>query len=116
MNDDREHQELFKNIAQFVLDSRTLIDKGAMVEMAGLDKQVQGLCERVMELSDEDRIKYAGSLQWLLDELNTLGKELTVQREAIANEIRYLSSHKKANVAYKTADAKAELVDSKEGN
>ncbi len=116
MSDDREHQELFKNIAQFVLDSRTLVEKGAMVELASLDKQVAGLCERVMDLSDEDRVKYAGSLQWLLDELNTLGKDLAVQREALANEIRYLSSHKKASVAYKTADAKGELVDSREGN
>jgi hypothetical protein len=87
-----------------------------MVEMAGLDKQVQKLCAQVMELSEEDKIKYAGSLQWLLNELNVLGKELTIKREAIANEIRYLSSHKKASVAYKTADAKAELIDSKEGN
>jgi len=116
MNQEREHEELFKNIAQFVLDSKNLLDKNAMVEMAGLDNQVQNLCAQVLELSDADKVKYAGSLQWLLNELNTLGKELTIKREAIANEIRYLSSHKKASVAYKTADAKGELIDSKEGN
>lgn len=111
-----EQQELFKNIAQFVADSKVLIDKGAMVEMAGMDKQVQMLCEKVMELSGEDRIKYADSLKGLMNELSILGKDLTIQRESLANEIRYLSSHKKASVAYKTADAKASLVDENSGN
>ena len=111
-----EQQELFENIAQFVADSKVLIDKGAMVELAGMDKQVQILCERVLELSGEDRIKYADSLQGLMNELNILGKDLTQKREALANEIRYLSSHKKASVAYKTADAKGGLVDENSGN
>lgn len=111
-----DQQELFENIAKFVMSSRDMIDRGAMVELAGLDKQVQSLCEQVMQLSDADREKYAGSLQWLINELNTLGKDLSVQREALAHEIRYLSSHKKASVAYKTADSKASLADSKEGN
>ncbi len=104
-----KQQELFNNVAKFIADSKNLLEKGGAVELAGLDKQVHNLCNQILELSSEDRIKYADSLQILLNELNILGQDLTTQREALANEIRYLSSHKKASVAYKTADAKAIL-------
>jgi hypothetical protein len=106
-------QDLFENVAKFVQDSKTLIAKGAMVEMAGLDKQVHSLCEQILQLSQEDRLKYADMLQDLLTQLKILGEDLVRQREALAHEIRYLSSHKKASVAYKTADSKAELVSEK---
>ncbi len=105
---------LFDNIRKFIEDNRTLLDKGASVELAGLDKQVQNLCAGVMQLSDEEREKYADSLQLLLDELTKLGEDLTVQKEALAHEIRYLSSHKKASVAYQIADAKANPADIKD--
>lgn len=109
-------QDLFENVTKFVQDSKNLIAKGAMVEMAGLDKQVQILCEQILQLSQDDRLKYADLLQDLLTQLRVLGEDLVTQREALAHEIRYLSSHKKASVAYKTADAKAVLVDEKEEN
>ena len=102
-----EQQELFDDIKKFVDDSRVLLAKGVEVEMAGLDRKVQNLCNRVMQLSDDERAKYVDILQTLLGELNQLGHDLAVQREAVLHEIRYLSSHKKASVAYKVADAKA---------
>jgi hypothetical protein len=41
---------------------------------------------------------------------------LLIKKDALAHEIRYLSSHKKASVAYKTADAKGDLDDTTEDN
>ncbi len=98
-------KNLFTSIEKFVSDSRSLLSDGASVEMAGLDRQVQALCEQVLQLSGDDREKYADLLQSLLDELTALGGDLLKQRDALAHEIRYLSSHKKASVAYKTSDA-----------
>lgn len=98
-------QELFEDIKNFVTDSRSLLGGGAVVELAGLDKQVQKLCAQVLELSPETREKYADLLQELLNELTSLGGDLVTQRDALQHEIRYLSSHKKANIAYKTVDA-----------
>ncbi|MEK6745896.1 MAG: hypothetical protein AABY33_02545 [Pseudomonadota bacterium] len=109
-----EH-DLFEDVEKFVKDSRNLIANGSAVEMAGLDRQVQSLCSHILGLSQDDRIKYADLLQNLLAELQSLSIDLTTQREALAHEIRYLSSHKKANVAYKTADGKAVSLD-EEGN
>jgi|GEM_PF-1725646 len=98
-------KELFENIAKFMANNRSLLSKGAEVEIAGLDLQIQQLCAQVLELSAEESAKYADLLQTLFDDLTELGKDLEAGREALAHEIRYLSSHKKANVAYKTADA-----------
>lgn len=109
-------KDLFENVTKFVEDSKTLLASGAAVEMAGLDKQVQSLCTQILGLSQNDRLKYADSLQFLLNELKSLGEDLVTQRDALAHEIRYLSSHKKASVAYKTADAKAILSDNEDGN
>lgn len=104
------HQELFENIAKFISNSRNLLEQDAMVEMAGLDNQVQELCEKILNLSGEEQTKYADSLQHLLNELTLLGNDLTSKREEIASEMRDISNHKKANVAYKTADAKGSLT------
>ena len=98
-------EKLFKEIERFVADSRGLLGEGAVMELAGLDERVRLLCEQVLMLSGEERARYANLLDGLLNELKTLGEDLKTQQDAVANEIRYLSSHKKASVAYKTADA-----------
>lgn len=108
-------QNIFDNVSKFVEDSRNLIANGSSVEMAGIDRQVQSLCSHILELSLEEREKYADMLQKLLTELKALSEDLVTQRDAMVHEIRYLSSHKKANIAYKTADGKAPLPDD-EGN
>lgn len=104
-------QELFGDVAKFVKNSRALLSEGADLELGGLDIQVQNLCAMVLQLSPEERNKHAGLLQELLCELKILGDDLLIRKEALAHEIRYLSSHKKASVAYKTADAKAGIDD-----
>jgi len=111
-NSKPDTKELFENIKKFVDDSRNLLKQGANAEMAGMDKQVQELCAGVLQVSDDEREKYADLLQSLMDDLTALESDLVTKREALAHEIRYLSSHKKANVAYKTSDA----VDGKNKN
>lgn len=98
-------KELFDNIAKFVEDSRFLLKEGATAELAGMDKHVQKLCEAVLQVPASERDKYAELLQTLMDELVALEGELVTKRDALVHEISYLSSHKKANVAYKTVDA-----------
>jgi N-glycosylase/DNA lyase len=102
---DEEVQQLFADVARFVADSRVLLAEGAVMELAGLDERVRVLCEKAEKLSPEERTRYADMLTELLQSLTALGQDMRSQQDAIMHEIRYLSSHKKASVAYKTADA-----------
>ena len=96
---------LFEDITQFVSQSKALLEQGAMLELNDLDEHVRLLCEQVLALTQEDRLRYADKLQVLLQDLKNLGTELAEKRDAVVTEIRSISNHHKANVAYKMADA-----------
>jgi len=97
-------EALFEDILQFVAQSRELLKNGAMMDLAGLDSRVMLLCEETLLLSQEQRLHYAERLQQLLGELTSLGKEMTVQRNRIEEEMRSLPQHKKATTAYRVAE------------
>ena len=108
-------EELFAAIAQFIAESRVLLESDALIELAGLDVQVQTLCEAVLELSQDERVAYADRLQELLAGLHDLGEEMVARREGLAEEMRGVSKHKKANSAYRTVDASVEKKKEDEG-
>jgi len=95
---------LFKEIETFISDSRALLQSGAIVELSGLDERVRIMCEAVLELSQSDRLEHADRLQQLLWGLGDLGETMGHYRDAMAEEIRHLSHHQKANVAYRTTE------------
>ena len=98
-------EALFKEIEDFINDSRMLLYSGAVVELEGLDDRVQHMCETVLKLSQAERLAHADRLQQLLWSLTDLGEAMGHYRDAMAEEIRHLSSHKKANVAYRTSES-----------
>lgn len=100
----REPDALFNDIAQFIDRSSALLKEGALMELAGLDDQIRTLCEEVLSLSEEQRVQYADRLQTLLVGLQALGNDMVQMRDKMAQDIRGLSSHQKANVAYRTAE------------
>ena len=104
-----DSKNLLLDIQKFMDDSKSVLASGNNIDLAGLDNQIKNLCAMVDSLSSSEREKYEQPLNELLSQLTILGNDLTVQKEALEHEMRYLSSHKKANVAYKTADAKAPL-------
>lgn len=96
---------LFNKVSQFVTESRELVKSGAMMEIQGLEDRIESLCQMVLGLSQEDRLRYADKLQHLLTDIGKLGEEMMVLRDAIGNEIRSLNTMKKASVAYRVVDA-----------
>ena len=98
-------EALFDKIAAFIAESRELLEAGKMLELAGLDDHVHSLCEAVLQLSQDERLQYAGRLQHLLGELKTLGESMVEKRDAMAEEIRHMSHHKKASTAYRIVEA-----------
>ena len=98
-------EQLFSRIEEFVTQSRELVSHGAMLEIEGLEARIESLCEMVLGLSQEDRLRYADKLQVLLADIGKLGEEMMALRDAMGDEIRSLTSVKKASVAYRVADA-----------
>lgn len=98
-------EKLFDDIAQFIAESHALLDAGAMMELSGLDEQVRTLCDAVLTLSQDERVIYADRLQQLLGDLKALGDALVESRDKIAEELRGVADHKKANKAYRIVDA-----------
>ncbi len=98
-------EKIFQDVERFISDSRKLLKEGAVMELSGLDKEVQRLCDAAMALSEKERATYAGKLQKLLGDLTGLGQELTEYKDSMADEIRKLSTHRQASVAYRKTDA-----------
>ena len=97
-------EALFDDIHGFVSQSAALLQKGEFVDLSGLDAQVAQLCEAVLQLTQEQRITHAARMQQVLGELQALGNAMTAIRDSMSEEIRGLSHHKKASVAYRSAD------------
>lgn len=107
-------QILFDDIERFITESRALLKAGEMLEMQGLDEQVRTLCQTVLQLSQEERVAAADRMQHVLAELKALGESMTETRDNLAEEIRGLSTQKKAATAYKIADSRDDFGKRKE--
>jgi hypothetical protein len=77
-------EKLFNDIASFIDQSRSLLQQGALAELAGLDEQVRILCDAVLQLSQDERVRYADKLQELLGGLKSLGDEMVASRDKLA--------------------------------
>lgn len=97
-------EALFEEIDRFITDSRTLLAAGALIELEGLDERVRLLCANVLELSQDERLRHSDRLQQLLWNLGDLGETMAQYRDAMVDEVRHLSNHQKANVAYRTVE------------
>jgi len=107
-------EKLFDGIAQFVADSRMLLEQNRLLELRGLDDQVKLLCEAVLVLSQDERMRHAEQLQQLLADLQALGESLVARRDKLAEEMSQIANHKKANMAYRVVEASGHIDPDKE--
>lgn len=101
----REPQKLLEEIAVFIMESRKLLENGEIIQLAGMDRQIRALCDEVMSLNSEQRRQYAEPMKKLFDEVKQLGDTMESTRADLLKEIRGVSNHQKANVAYQTSDS-----------
>lgn len=101
----RAPDTLFADISQFIRQSNEMLEKGELVQLAGLDNRIEILCKEVLALSDDQRKEHAAKLQQLFDELKTLGESMAAVRDTLSGEMQGLAKHKKANTAYRVAEA-----------
>ena len=105
MNEQQSPEVLFDKVTQFVNESHALLAAGAFIELAGLDDHVRTLCEALIQLSQAERIQHAQRIQQLLLSISELEKSMMQCRDKMAVEMRGLSTHQKANVAYRTVES-----------
>lgn len=99
----KKAEKLFKEIEQFIADSQNLLEEDSILELSELDGKVKILCEEVLSLSQDERIKYSEELQKLFNDLTKLGESLTAHRDGLASSIVDMGEHKKAASAYHSA-------------
>ena len=98
-------EQLFDQVESFINESSELLEADKLIELGGLDHQVMSLCETILHLSQEERLKYNQRLQQLLGDLQKLGENLVKRRDIVAEEIRGLGQHKKATTAYRVTES-----------
>jgi hypothetical protein len=98
-------EALFDEISRYIDNSKVMLAAGEFVKLAGLEDHVRMLCEALITLSQEERLKHADRLQQLLWSLSELEETMMHYRDAMADEIRGLNTHQKANVAYRTTES-----------
>lgn len=107
-------ETLFDDVEDFIQEGRRMLQEGALMELGGLEERVRTLCESVMQMSQEQRAQYADRMSALLADLTTFGNQLVAQRDAISAEMRQVSQHKKAHVAYRTVHGDGGLKENEE--
>lgn len=95
-------------MGQLVHGQQTL-EKGFVIDLSGMEREVEELCKAVLALPVQERENYAAGLEKLYRSLADFGDDLTKARDEIRRQIQTISSHRKANVAYKTADSRDEF-------
>ncbi len=105
---DQKAEALFAEIAVYIKESHRLLEQGALLELNGMDEQVKVLCDEVMGLSDAQRVKYAERLQELFASLTMLEQVMRQARDAMSGDIRSISNHHHASVAYRKGETDKE--------
>ncbi len=101
---DAEIETLFSKISDYVVESRRLLEQGALLELKGLDDGVHLMCDALMKMSQDQRIRYAGKLQELQAEMQSLGDTIVAMRDSVGSELLATTPHKKASVAYRKGE------------
>jgi Na+/phosphate symporter len=97
-------ETLFSAISEYIANSNALLEKGALLELKGLDDSVQLMCDTLVAMSQDQRVQYADKLQQLQEDLNKLGQTIVTMRDKLGSEILGTGEHKRASVAYRKGE------------
>ena len=106
MGSDKKPELMLHDVIEQVAHGQQKLSEGFVIDLSGMEREVEELCKAVLELSVQERENYAAGLEQLYQSLSQFGDDLTRARDEIRKQIQTISSHRKANVAYKTADSR----------
>jgi hypothetical protein len=86
--------------AAVVASARRTLAGGDLVDLAGLDSEVDEICREINELAPEQGHSLRSALITLADGLDLLGQDLRATHEKVAAEIEDTSARQQAAKAY----------------
>ena len=86
--------------ATLVGTAKSLIAEGGVVDLAGLDSRVQGICQALPDLPGPDREALKPALIALMDGLGGLAEAVKTQHAALAEKLSAVSRGSRALGAY----------------
>ena len=89
-----------QTIASLVAASRTILADGRAVDLTGLDRRVDALCQSLQSLDAKDARTLKPGLIALIDDIEHLKRDLLAQHEALGVELQRLGVAHKATSAY----------------
>lgn len=99
----RTPETLLDDIASLIERARTLLSKGELLDLAGMDGRMRELCDEVLALPAAAQAAHRVRMQALFLDLSALERAMEAEKTKLAEQICGLSGHHKANVAYRTA-------------
>lgn len=96
-----------KDITTQITSAQGIVQKGKSVNLEGLEKIVNGICEDIRALPDDDQQECKNALVTLIDEFDRLSTILESQHASLQGDIKELSERGRAVSAYGTADGQA---------
>ena len=79
---------------------RSSVAQGEIIDLTGLDQKIEGMCNAIIELPEDERVTVKATLIGLIDDLNALVDMLNRQQEKASEELKGVTSRERAVSAY----------------
>jgi hypothetical protein len=79
---------------------RSCIAEGSVIDLTGLDQRIEGMCDAIIQLPEDQRVTVKATLIGLIDELNGLVELLSQQQDKVSEDLKGVASRQKAVSAY----------------
>jgi hypothetical protein len=93
-----EHE--IERISGAISAYRSAAAAGDLIDLSGVDGQVEALCNGIASAPHMDRAKFRNPLLALIDDLNGLVEILTSGQQAVSDDLNSVSSRQRAVSAY----------------
>lgn len=96
----RDIQMQLDQTAHVIERFRSSVAEGSVIDLTGLDRRIEGMCDDINALPEGERATLKGTLIGLIDDLNALVELLTRQQEKASEALKGVVSREKAVSAY----------------
>ena len=97
-------RQLVAEISVYIAKAKEALSQGILVDLAGLDSQIQLLCEEIVRMPVGESTPFREVLMALSDELGELRDSLETARSDVQDQLQALNARQKAAHAYKNTE------------